>query len=169
MDSSEHLPNSDEYGELPFSEQLIVWAVRFWVQALKNETNVQSELRTAFKLARAPDGHPALDDLMTIITVSAQQRIDIRCTKCSSISPDEERIIGAIAAWQHDYDESHINPYLSAWLPKAAQRVAQTPIKQLSCALSKAGLRLRLRKSVKVEAARTISEVNGENYIGPRH
>ena len=106
---------------------------------------------------------------MTIITVSAQQRIDIRCTKCSSISPDEERIIGAIAAWQHDYDESHINPYLSAWLPKAAQRVAQTPIKQLSCALSKAGLRLRLRKPVKVEAARTISEVNGENYIWPRH
>lgn len=169
MQSTEHPSDAEELKDLPFSEQLVLWGVRLWVQGLKNETNIQSQLRTAFKLAGAPEGHPALDDLMTVITVSADQGIDIRCTKCPSISPDELRILGALAAWQHEKDDSLINLFLAAWLPSTARRVAQTPIAQLGGALRAAKLVLRERKPVKFEAARHFNEARIEDRVGPLH
>ena len=75
--------------ELPFGEQLMLWAMRLWMRGLRDGTPDQAILRTGFKLAGVPDAHPALDGLMTIITTAATDTIDIRCPQCADISADE--------------------------------------------------------------------------------
>ena len=137
--------DTTEFQTLPFSEKLILWAVRFWVDALKREVNAQSVLRNALRLAGARDAHPPLDDLLTILATSANNGIDVRCPKCPSVSPDERRLIGAIAAWQHDLDPAFADSFMSPWLPPSALRVARTPAAQLARTLKEAGLRLRMQ------------------------
>ena len=158
MKSTERIKIPAEFADIPFGEQLILWAVRIWVQALQKEANAQSVLRTGFSHVGAPEAHPALDDLMTIISNSAQCSIDIRCPKCPSISPDEQKLLGAIAAWQHGRHPSFADSFLCAWIPPSALRIARTPVSQLATALQDVGLTIRSRKPIKLEAVREISE-----------
>tara|TARA_A100001037_G_C15034655_1_gene582647 strand:+ start:492 stop:1013 length:522 start_codon:yes stop_codon:yes gene_type:complete len=158
MTRPDRIPVPAEFAALPFGEQLILWAIRFWVKALQTEANAQTVLRAGFECARAPDAHPALDDLMTIISISAQRSIDIRCPKCPSISPDEERLLGAVAAWQHGLPPAYADSFFSAWLPASALRVARTPASQLAYALSHAGMMIRSRKPGRPETVRNQPE-----------
>lgn len=149
-----------EFSDIPFGEKLILWAVRFWVQSLKQEANTQEILRTGFQHAGAPRAHPALDDLMTVIATSAECSVDVRCPKCPSISADEQRLMGAIAAWQHDVDPSAADAFLSAWLPSAALRIARTPTAQLAQSLKCAGLVIRRRSRVAHTAPKHVPHEN---------
>lgn len=146
------------FSDLPFGEKLILWAVRIWVQAIKQEANAQTVLRTGFKRAGAPDAHPALDDLMTIIATSAQCSIDVRCPKCSSISPDEQRLLGAVSAWQNEVNPYLADSFLCAWIPPSALRVARTPTAQLAQSLKIAGLAIRPRAPIKQEVVHEIPQ-----------
>ena len=152
-----------EFSELPFSEQLVLWATRIWVRALKTETNAQGLLRTGFQRVRAPEARPALDDLLTIIAVSAQCDIDVRSTTCKSVSPDEQSLMGAIAAWQSHASVSVADSFLGAWMPPSAVRLARTPTAQLATALKDVGLTIRYRKPNKVRAPHEASEELGES------
>ena len=158
-----------EFSELPFSEQLVLWATRIWVRALKTETNAQGLLRTGFQRVRAPGAHPALDDLVTIIAVSAQCDIDIRSTTCKSVSPDEQSLMGAIAAWQSHASESVADSFLGAWMPPSAVRLARTPTAQLATALKAVGLTIRYRKPNKVRAPHEASKELGESRADTIH
>jgi hypothetical protein len=147
-----------EFSDLPFGEKLVLWAVRIWVQAIKQEANAQTVLRAGFARAGAPEAHPALDDLMTIIATSAQCGIDVRCPKCSSISPDEQRLLGAISAWQNEVNPYLADSFLSAWIPPSALRIARTPTAQLAQALKVAGIAIRPRAPVKQEVVHEIPQ-----------
>jgi len=158
-----------EFSELPFSEQLVLWATRIWVRALKTETNAQGLLRTGFQRVRAPGAHPALDDLLTIIAVSAQCEIDIRSTTCKSVSPDEQSLMGAIAAWQSHASESVADSFLGAWMPPSAVRLARTPTAQLATALKDVGLTIRRRKPTANCVPNDVPDETGESQAVTIH
>ena len=136
------------FRDLPFGEQLMLWGVRLWVQALRDEGNVHDLLCRGFRLAGAPGAHPALDDLLTIIATTARGNVDIRCPRCRDISVDEHRLMGAVAAWQYQAGAVVADTFLDAWLPPAGLRMARAPASDLAAALRGAGLMIRPRRWV---------------------
>ncbi len=139
-----------ELSDLPFGEQLMLWAIRLWVQAYTKRVNVEPILRHGFKLAGAPTAQHALDDLMCVIATSAKTHVDIGCVKCTMLSDDEHRLLACIAASQQDDRGQETDRMLECWLPPAAVRCARGPVLALAKVLKERGLMLR-RRSASVE------------------
>jgi len=136
-----------ELTNLPFGEQLMLWAIRLWVQAYLERSNVEAVLRHGFKLAGAPDAQHAMDDLMCVIATSAKTHVDIGCVKCANLSVDEDLLLGCIAASQQGDGNQEACALLSIWLPPAAIRCALGPLNALAAALKERGLLLRQRST----------------------
>ena len=133
------------FAEMPFCEQLIVWAIRFWVRNFKNQCSADGPIQHGFALARVPEAHRALDDFLTIVAYASGTGIDIRCLHHPSTSIDEQRILGIIAALQVQGAEKEAESFLSIWLPPAAVRCALTAATTLAKALGTEGLSIRAR------------------------
>ncbi|WP_421879312.1 hypothetical protein [Pacificispira sp.] len=151
----------ESFRALTHPEQLALWAIRMWVRAYRTEDREAAEaIRHGLILSDVPDGtDAALDRFMTVLAVSTQVSIDIRCPNCKSVSPDEHRLMGALAAMQqtgrHDPAILPMAPdrYLSVWLPPAAIRLSRAPLQALAHAFDEAELRLRPRSWVLQSAA----------------
>ena len=133
------------YSDLPFAEQLVLWALRMWAKAFTQDANISHILREGFRLAGVPDAFGFLDSIMYVFATVGRCVLDIRCPACSEISIDEHRILGAIAVYQ--YGDSRINsdPYLRYWLRPTALRIIQEPTIKLANALKKGNLMIRPR------------------------
>ncbi len=131
--------------DLPFGEQLFLWGIRLWVQAHNEAANTHNVLYNGFKLAGVPTAFGALDTMMSIFATSGHGVMDIRCPKCTEISLDEHRIMGAIAVLQHTDQVLDSNAYLSRWMPSAALRILRGPTSQLADIMKKGGLVIRTR------------------------
>ena len=140
----DHVTARDEFPELPFGEQFLLWALRQWVRAFKSKGGPQETLRRGFRLAGIEAGHGALDELLTIVSLSATTSIDVRCPNCAGISVDERIFIATIAALQRsDFSESA--RLLGFWISPSGVRMAQTPAAQLAQLMAAGGLALRPR------------------------
>lgn len=53
--------STEEFHDLPFSEQLIVWGLRLWVDGIKKGTNVHELLVEGFIKSSAPGSASGLD------------------------------------------------------------------------------------------------------------
>lgn len=143
----------ESFRALNHPEQLALWAIRMWVRAYRTEDREAAEaIRHGLILSDVSDGtEAALDHFMTVLAVSTQVSIDIRCPNCKSVSQDEHRLMGALAAMQqtgrHDPAVLPMAPdqYLSVWLPPSAIRLSRTPLQALAHAFIDAELRLRPR------------------------
>lgn len=133
------------FNDLGFAEQLVLWAVRHWAKIRRDEGDPRRLLTEAFTHARAAAAAPALDRLLAIINATATCTIDVRCPNCAQVSPDELRLLGAIADLQRGDGGNQAVRFLSAWLPAAAVRGAQGPAASLASALAAGGLLLRPR------------------------
>jgi len=71
--------------------------------------------------------------------------MDIRCPKCTEISLDEHRIMGAIAVLQHTDQVLDSNAYLLRWMPSAALRILRGHTSQLADIMKKQGLLMQAR------------------------
>ena len=131
------------YSNLPFGEQLVLWAIRMWAKALNEDANISDVLRQGFRLAGVQDAFGFLDSIMYVLATAGNGVIDIRCPGCSKISADEHRIMGAIAVYQRQTDFKHCDPYLCFWLPPTALRIVREPAMKLAKALTNGGLILR--------------------------
>ena len=131
---------------LPFGEQFLLWTLRQWVAAYKEEDGAGHDaLRTGFDLAGIADGYLAADELLTIVAHSATGSIDVRCARCPDISPDEQIFIGLIAALQRaEFAAARV--MLSFWLAPAGVRRAQAPAGRLVRLMALGGLTLRPRR-----------------------
>ena len=147
MTSIEIATKPPRFAEMPFCEQLIIWAVRFWVQNFKNQCSVDEPIQHGFALARIPEAHRALDDFLTIVAYSSEAGIDIRCPNHPGTSIDEQRILGVIAALQVQGAEKDAESFLSIWLPPAAIRCALTAATTLAKSVGTEGLSVRARDS----------------------
>tara|TARA_R110001592_G_scaffold108135_1_gene302479 strand:+ start:253 stop:711 length:459 start_codon:yes stop_codon:yes gene_type:complete len=140
--------------ELPFGEQLMLWAMRLWMRGLRDGTPDQAILRTGFKLAGVPDAHAVLDGLMTVLTVAATDTIDIRCPQCADISADEHLLMDAIASLQSPGNGG--STLFACRLPPAARRTGMELAGHLASVFSGAGLLIRPRRRARSPGTATI-------------
>ena len=82
----------DIFTELPFGEQILLWGVRIWVNGHKNNSNIQTLLRSAYTYAGVPKAHAGLETMMEMITTAGCGVMEVRCPSCSKISYDEHRL-----------------------------------------------------------------------------
>ena len=143
--STDHAAMAVALSDFPFGEQLFLWGIRMWVRSYNEGANIHNILHNGFKLAAVPTALGALDAMMGIFVTSGHGIIDIRCPKCTEVSLDEHRIMGAIAVFQHTDQSSDDDAYLSCWLPPAALRILRTPISQLADIMKNGGLIIRAR------------------------
>ena len=129
--------------ELPFGEQLMLWAMRLWMRDLRDGMPDQTILRTGFKLAGVPTAHAALDGLMTILT-TATGAIDIRCPQCPDISTDEHQLMDVLAGLQSPGRGG--STLFACRLPLAARRTGMELAGHLAAVFSGAGLMIRPRR-----------------------
>ncbi len=130
-----------EIDALSFSEQFLVWSIRAWVEGHKAGTGRASLLREGFTLAGAADGWLLVEELMTIVAMSAKRPLDVRCLACRTLGADEAPLIAAIASLQHEVDATAIAT-CKDWLPPSAARIAIKLLGRLAGELGRAGLRL---------------------------
>ena len=133
------------YSDLPFGEQLVLWALRMWSKAFTQDANISHILREGFRLAGVPDAFGFLDSIMYVFATVGRGVLDIRCPACSEISIDEHRILGAIAVYQYGDPRINSDPYLRYWLRPTALRIIQEPTIKLANALKKGNLIIRPR------------------------
>ncbi len=139
-----------KFADLPFGEQLMIWAMRLWARTDTAKPQVHSLLRKGFALAGIEHAHGAFDSLMTLLTTATTRPIDIRCATCGTVSDDEQRLLGALADHQNPGSglpgDTAAESFLSVWLPPAARRLAREPIGDLARTLARMGLMIRLRR-----------------------
>ena len=108
--------------KLPFSGQLLIWSTRKWVQAAGQGSSLHETLRTAFRLARAPDAHVALDSFLSILFSANKRTVEFYNPKAVNVAPDEFRLLKLVAILQLGAHEDAAFALLDRWLPPAAQR-----------------------------------------------
>jgi len=145
ISSTDHAAMAMALSDFPFGEQLFLWGIRMWVRSYNEGANIHNILHNGFKLAGVPTALGALDAMMGIFATSGHGIIDIRCPKCTEVSLDEHRIMGAIAVLQHTDQPSDGEAYLSCWLPSAALRIVRGPSSQLADIMKQGGLMIRAR------------------------
>jgi len=145
ISSTDHAAMAMALSDFPFGEQLFLWGIRMWVRSYNEGANIHNILHNGFKLAGVPTALGALDAMMGIFVTSGHGIIDIRCPKCTEVSLDEHRIMGAIAVLQHTDQPSDGEAYLSCWLPSAALRILRGPSSQLADIMKQGGLMIRAR------------------------
>ncbi|HAD86611.1 MAG TPA: hypothetical protein DCG48_04545 [Rhodospirillaceae bacterium] len=143
-----------KFADLPFGEQLMIWAMRLWARTDTAKPQVHALLRKGFALAGIEDAHGAFDSLMTMLATTTTRPVDIRCATCGTVSGDEQRLLGALADHQNPGsgipgDNTAAESFLSVWLPPAARRLAREPIGDLARTLARMGLMIRLRRQAR--------------------
>ena len=141
----DHATPANAFPDLPFGEQILVWAVRLWVRGLKQEADHSQLLRRGFSLAGVPEAHRALEELMAVIAASATTSIDVRCPNCPEISLDEHRFLAVVGACQQDQRGTEADSLLAAWMPLPARRSALAPAWIVAQALRRGNLDVRAR------------------------
>ena len=140
-----HAKPEDEFLELSFGEQFLLWGIRIWVISYRNDSNPQNLLRLAYTHAGAPNAHTELNTMMEMITASGYGVMDVHWPNCLKISTDEMRLMGAIAAWQHGTGQHDGDVYLEYWAKPATLRILRPAARTLAKALKEGGLLIRPR------------------------
>jgi len=130
------------FNRLPFCEQLLIWAVRKWVEKPEDDSNLHKTLQTAFRLAKAPDAYVALDGFLTVLFASTTQTIDFRHHRSQEISADEYRLLVLVATLQGSGNRKGAEALVAAWMPQTAQRISLEQCELLSRSLARANHRL---------------------------
>jgi len=145
--------------EMPFANQLLVWAMRSWVQGYMARDCCAPLIRRGFEKAGIPpSAYGQLDMIFSILAATSKSKIDIRCTGCCRASADEERLVNAIADHQfHAVDAAYppspdtvraraqavtysgIETALASWLPQNSLRLCREPASELADCFAFAG------------------------------
>lgn len=155
-----HDETPEKFQALLFSEQLCIWSVRTWVAAFKDGGNCIDVLAGAYERVDAQGAHAALDGMLSVIVAGARLAINIRCRSCTDVSPDEARILSAVAAWQDTGIYIDADIILSAFLTPSGVRAARMPFHGYAAICGHAGLRFQrkpqnARMIVELESAAT--------------
>ena len=149
-------PEGGDFSDLPFGEQFLIWALRHWVRAYMTKCDVQATLHRGFYLAGIVEAYPVMDELLSIIAVSARTRIDVGCPHCAGISDDEQLFIALIAALQRN-DAATSRRLLGYWLDASGVRLAQPPATRLAQLMLLGRLALRPRTVLRSTGGRQMA------------
>lgn len=140
---------------LPFASQFAIWSVRVWVTALKLEQPFEAISGNTFRRFDLMPAQEILDELMLIVANGASRQIDIRCLKCSHVSPDEMLFHDALADAQRGAAFAAYDG-LRAWLAPAAARIAYGTLVRLGNLFGSASLHLASQRSGAVARQRAM-------------
>lgn len=142
LDSCERDEPMVEVTRLDFAAQFVIWGVRAWVQAFKTEEAFAAVTGQTFTRFNMQPAALAIDGIMRVLAASALRPIDIRCTQCRYLSPDEAILLDAIAAGQGErYFVATVA--LRKVMPGTAARLALPHVFDLARALAAAKMTLR--------------------------
>ena len=155
-DDAKPLPGAAELGDLQPSERGLVVALRLWVSAVRQQEDSLAAARRQFERQfnaseslwgdkrNGDDAGLSLHAVLRNTTLAASRPVDVRCPTCPGLSPDEARLLDAVAWLQRDIAEP-AQTALGDWLPPAALRLSMSPARGLACALLAAEQTLPLR------------------------
>ena len=110
------------FPKLPFSEQILIWSARKWLQSNGRGNSLFETLRVAFRLARAPNAYLSLDAFLTILFSSSEKTVEFYCPEAVNVTSDEMLFSSLITSLQLDENEDEAFDLINHWLPPAAQR-----------------------------------------------
>jgi len=121
-------------------------SMRWWVTCHQKGDDPRARLSQGLGRAGAPDAEYSIDGLMTVVSRTAQRRVDIRCPHCPSLSDDEATLLHAARLAQEgrpDLAERYLRLHL---LTDAGAAFAIGPLEGLGLLFAQAGLRLGRRR-----------------------
>ena len=87
---------------LSLGGQLFVWSARSWRIAVERGEPLGDVFENTYKIARCPDAVPLVDELLSLVSVSAFRPFSIRCVPCQTLSGDEWLILRAMQELQRE-------------------------------------------------------------------
>ena len=130
--------------QLTTSENLIVFSIRAWVDALKSKRNPMLDIQKGFVCAGIQDTSIAFDELMLVTATSAHQALDVRYLCCQVLGDAELDFIAVISFAQQGKSEWAFRR-LCSWLPPAAARKSLMEVQKIADAMEEVGLYIALR------------------------
>jgi len=129
--------------ELDLAGQFLLWGMRAWLTAYRQGKDRANAYRgiagEGFLRAGVPQGMELIDDIFSTLAVAALRTIDVRCPRCTYVSPDEALLLGAVAASQRKQHGIAWSALIQL-LPPAAARVALPSLISLAVLLRDAEL-----------------------------
>jgi len=150
------LPAAAGATDLQAAERSVVTAMRHWVAAFRRQEDPLGAARDRFEdrfnsggtlwgdRRSSGDAGLSLHAVLRNTTLAASRAVDVRCPACPGLSPDEARLLDALAWLQRDIAEP-AQTALGDWLPPAALRLSLSPLRGLAQALLAAEQLLPLR------------------------
>ena len=130
--------------DLTFGERMVIGTLRDQVRRYRSdETNIENDLPNLTAID-VPKALAHVRQIIEVTAASAFRTFDIRCDNCGTISPDEARILCALALGQRE-PNSAIQDVLSSWLLDSAVRLIIPVFVSLARFLSGCGYDLPLR------------------------
>lgn len=150
--------NNSSFTDLPFGGQFLLWAVRIWASAEPDDDarddGAIALLRKGFALAGLDRAFCRFDALMAVLSVAAIGPLEIRPRRCRTISADEARLLGLVAAIQRS-DPFGALSILEPWTAPTGTRIAMQSATDLANAMSAVNLRLDKRLAFHIHHDRT--------------
>lgn len=156
-EDSQFLPSVLRTAELQPGERGAVTAMRLWVSAFRQNEDALAAARRHFERQfngsetlwgdrrSGSDAGLSLHAILRNTTLAASRPVDVRCPTCPGVSPDEARLLEALAWLQRDLGEPAATA-LGDWLPAAALRLSLGPARGLAQSLLAAEQLLPLRR-----------------------
>lgn len=131
-------------GNLTTAEHLLILIVRRWVENFKRKRGIDAAMDNAFIAANLIQAASAFDKLMSVIAISSEIQLDIRCLKCSSVGDGEKLILQTTRLFQKTWPKA-ADQNLTRWLPPAAARVVSENLAKVAAEMKQQNLILPLR------------------------
>lgn len=154
--SDSPLPSAAAAADLRPAERVVIAALRVWVSAFRGQQDAleaaRAEFARQFNASGTLWGDPrpggdaglSLHAVLRNTTLAATRPVDVRCPACPGLSPDEARLLQAVAWLQRDVAEP-AQAALGDWLAPAAVRLTLSSARGLGQAMLAAELPLPLR------------------------
>lgn len=141
--SDDYVAHAALVSDLTLGERMVIRTLREQVRRYRDDGNIKDDLpnQTTIDL---PKALVHVRQIIEVTAASAFRTFDIRCNDCSTISPDEARILCALALGQRESDGA-IRDVLSSWLLDSAVRLIVPVFVSLARFLSGCGYDLPLR------------------------
>lgn len=133
--------------DLGFVEQITLWSIRAWIAGFRSGEEMQGVMHQALDMMDAADALAYVDAAMTILSVSVKRPMDVGCPKCRHVTPDEGRLLLALALTGRGM-EGQVGKLLDPLVTATGIRAIQSCLKGWTDELGKAGLEIPLRELV---------------------
>jgi hypothetical protein len=108
-----------QLGNLDYSEQLLVWSTRKWLEDGTTSPPIERAFLDAFRVARVEAALAGFEGVVEILATAGRRVLGLRRPHCGRVSADEMSILALIAAVQAG-DDDHAEA-LARWLVPAAR------------------------------------------------